>query len=70
MNKNLAEKLSQSQLEVVNQNLTPFPVLNQHGGVVPLFLQKKLDCMMMMMNSFIEYIHIKRPLFAGKMKGW
>ena len=27
--------------------------------------------LMTMMNSFIEYIHIiKRPLFAGKMKGW
>ena len=41
---NLADKLPQSQLEDVNPNLTPFPVLDQHGGVVPLFLQKKMDC--------------------------
>ena len=40
MNKNLADKLPQSQLEDVNPNLTQFPVLDQHGGVVPLFLQK------------------------------
>ena len=28
------------QLEAVNPNLTQFPVLDQLGGVVPLFLQK------------------------------
>ena len=42
MNTNLVDKLLQSQLEAVNPYLTPFPVLDQHGGVEQLFLQKKI----------------------------
>ena len=44
MNKNLAAKLPQCQLNAVNPNTTPFAVLDQYGGVEPLILPKKLDC--------------------------
>ena len=40
--KKLADKLLQSPTKLVNPNLTPFPAMDQHGGVVPLFLPKKL----------------------------
>ena len=36
----LVNKLPQSQLKVVVPKLTPFQDLDQHGRVVPLFLQK------------------------------
>ena len=44
ININLADKLPQSQLQAVNPNLTPFPVLGEHGGVVSLFLHKESVC--------------------------
>ena len=68
MNKNLVDKLPQSQLEAVNPNVTPFPVLDQHGGVVPLFLQKKLDCIKFKFSK-PQHICCKSLIHGGRMPG-
>ena len=36
--------LRQSQTKAVNPNLTPFLALDQHGGIVPLFLAYLNEC--------------------------
>ena len=51
MNKNLAEKLPQCQLRAVNPNTTPFAVLDQYGGVEPIILPKKLDCIKFLFST-------------------